>query len=68
MTCLLCDERPDGGNALLRLLVVNKVSACTTNPAGPSVDVFPAGLEGDVRVKVESLRRRSGQVTAQPET
>ena len=28
MTCLLCDERPDGGNALLRLLVVNKVSAC----------------------------------------
>ena len=36
-------------------------------PTGPSVDVSPAGLEGDVRVKVECLRRRSSQVTAQPE-
>ena len=36
-------------------------------PARPSVDVSPARLEGDVRVKVECLWRRSRQVTAQPE-
>ena len=36
-------------------------------PAGPSVDASPAGLEGDVRVEADCLRRRSRQVAAQPE-
>ena len=36
-------------------------------PAGPSVDVSPAGLEGNVRVEMECLQCRSRQVTAQPE-
>ena len=35
--------------------------------AGPSVDVSLAGLEGDVRVKMESLWLKSRQVRAQPE-